>query len=244
MNDLSPEARTLVDICRSPGVLTRTDRDRIKRGVLLRVATVGTATASTGTAAAMSLASKITLMAVAATVVGGGASALWALRAPTAVPRVLAGDSSPSTHPVPAVPAPAAMPNAVVPHPPALSADPGRPDRAKKTIKRPAAVPAIPSASSAAAPLAFELKVLRQAQEDLRAGLPENAYQRLADFDRHHGSGVLAQERHALSAIALCQWRPGNEARIRAQEFLRDTPESPLANRVRLACEKPNSVAE
>ena len=243
MKDLSPEARTLVNAGRNPGVLTRADRDRIKRGVLLRVATVGTATASTGTAATVSLASKIAWVAVTGVVVGSVAVSPWVLRGPSAVPRVVPVHPSPKRNPAPAVPAPAATPEDVVTTPPALSADPGRPHSAKKTTtQRPAATGA--STSSAVASLNPELKVLRQAREDLRAGRPESAYRRLVEFGRHHGNSMLAQERHALSAIALCQWRPGNEAQMRAQEFLRDAPESPLANRVRLTCKKSNGVAK
>jgi len=89
-----------------------------------------------------------------------------------------------------------------------------------------------------------ELEVLRQAREDLRQGLAERAYQRLVDFDRRHGSGVLGQERQALSAIALCQWRPGPEAQARVAKFLRTAPESPLAERVRLACERASGVTK
>jgi len=81
-----------------------------------------------------------------------------------------------------------------------------------------------------------ELRVLRQARDDLRAGHPASAYRRLDEFDRQASAGVLAQERRALSAIALCQWQPGGQARARAAEFLRSAPESPLAIRVRSAC--------
>jgi hypothetical protein len=242
MKDLSPEARTIVAAGRNPGRFTRADRDRIKRGVMLRMATVGTATASTGTAAAKFVASKIALLAVAALVVGGAAVSAWVLRRPAAVPRVASVAASSSRNPTPAVPTPAATPEDVVTTPPALSADVRRPGGAKKTIERPTAASA--SASAAPAPLDSELRVLRQAREELRAGHPEHAYRHLVDFDRHHGSVMLAQERHALMAIALCRWRPGNEARMRAQGFLREAPESPLANRVRLACEKSNGVTK
>ena len=81
-----------------------------------------------------------------------------------------------------------------------------------------------------------ELRALREARDDLRAGRPASAYRRLDAFDRHGGGGMLAQERSALSAIALCQWQPGPQARARAAEFLRSSPESPLAIRVRSAC--------
>jgi hypothetical protein len=48
---------------------------------------------------------------------------------------------------------------------------------------------------------------------------------------------MLAQERRALSAIALCEWKPGPEAQTHAADFLRTSPESPLAKRVRSACD-------
>jgi hypothetical protein len=240
MNDLSPAARSILETSRHAEVLTRADRDRIKRGVLLRLATLGAATAPTGTAAGMSLASKITLVALAATVLGGGAVSLWTLRGRTATPSVVARDSSSPRNPAAAVPPPATTPQGVVAAAPSPSTDPGRSEDVKQTSKRPMATGASVSGSvstAVIAPLDPELRVLKQAREDLRAGLPENAYRRLVDYDRSHGKGGLAQERQALSAIALCQWRPGPEAQARAAAFLRDAPESPLADRVRSACD-------
>ncbi|HVY37332.1 MAG TPA: hypothetical protein VHM31_05335 [Polyangia bacterium] len=99
-----------------------------------------------------------------------------------------------------------------------------------------------PQPSTAAAPRVVppdpepELRVVRQARDDLRAGRPATAYRRLEEFDRQRGPGMLTEERQALSAIALCQWQPGGQARARAAEFLRSSPESPLAIRVRSAC--------
>ncbi|HVT10244.1 MAG TPA: hypothetical protein VHO67_22445 [Polyangia bacterium] len=81
-----------------------------------------------------------------------------------------------------------------------------------------------------------ELRVVRQARDDLRAGRPASAYRRLEEFDGQRGAGMLGEERRALSAIALCQWQPGPQARARAAAFLRSSPESPLAIRVRSAC--------
>ncbi len=82
---------------------------------------------------------------------------------------------------------------------------------------------------------------MREAREELRAGRPESAYRRLDEYGRQHSGGMLAQERKALLAIALCQWQPGPEAQTRASEFLRNSPESPLASRVRSACERAKS---
>lgn len=98
------------------------------------------------------------------------------------------------------------------------------------------ALPDAPASPVSLADLEPELRVLREARDDLRAGLAETAYRRLDLYQRQHGNGALGQERHALSAIALCRWRPGPDAQAQATEFLRGSPESPLANRVRSAC--------
>ena len=80
--------------------------------------------------------------------------------------------------------------------------------------------------------------MLRQAQEDLRAGLPAQALRRLAEYDRRFVKGTLDEERQAIEAIATCQIHPGPAAQARADRFLRRAPESPLAERVRVACRK------
>jgi len=113
----------------------------------------------------------------------------------------------------------------------------------KKASKRPTVAAANPSpAVVPAAPLdpEPELRVLREAREDLRADRSESAYRRLDDYGRQHSGGMLAQERRALSAIALCAWKPGPEAQAHAADFLRNSPESPLAKRVRSACDMIN----
>jgi hypothetical protein len=125
-----------------------------------------------------------------------------------------------------------------------LSANLGQSDGVRRTGKRSAATGVSATENNAVLPLDSELKVLRQAREDMRAGLPDSAYQRLIDYDRHYGKGPLWQERQALTAIALCQWRPGPEAQTRASDFLREAPQSPLADRVRSACKKSNAAAE
>jgi hypothetical protein len=243
MTDLSPEARDLLETSRDAAELTRAERERIKRGVLVQVATLGAATATAGTAAAMSLASKITLVAVSAAVLGGGAVTLWAARERAATSPVVAQDSRSPRKAAAALPPPNLPQGEVTVASP--SANPNSSEGGKKPSKR-SSVTAAPTTGSAAtaaiAPLDPELEVLRQAREDLRQGLAESAYRRLVDFDQSHGGSVLGQERQALSAIALCQWRPGPEAQALVAEFLRNTPESPLAERVRLACARAKAV--
>jgi len=123
-----------------------------------------------------------------------------------------------------------------------LPVDKGGGEHVKTIGKRPA-VMAAANPAPAATPVAAsdpepELRVLREAREDLRAGRAESAYRRLDEYGRRHSAGMLTQERKALLAIALCHWQPGPEAQTRAAEFLRISPDSPLAKRVRSACEK------
>jgi hypothetical protein len=142
-------------------------------------------------------------------------------------------------------PAPVAMPERAIPPAGVVPIDKGGTEHAKKIGKRPA-VMAAANPGPAASPVAAadpepELRVLRDAREDLRAGRPESAYRRLEEYGRQHSAGMLTQERSALSVIALCNWQPGPEAQARAAEFLRISPDSPLARRVRSACEKAKS---
>jgi len=249
MNHLSPAAQAMVEAHRRGEPLSRAARDRIKRGVLLRVATIGAATVTTGTALGLSLVSKIAVLGLAVALVGGGASYFVALRGRAPTHGVLAQRWSPPMQPnVSPSPPTAAQQDSLGPAE-SQTMEPGRLDGAKKAGKRHVAASGSASGSASARPLAPpdpgpELRVLRQAREDLRAGHPESAYQRLDGYDRQHGEGVLTQERQALLAIALCEWRPGREARARAMEFLRNSPESPLADRVRSACQKSTGAAQ
>jgi hypothetical protein len=218
----------------------------MKQKLMLRVATLGAGTAATGTALGMSLASKIALVALVVTAVAGaGSFSLWVLRghAPTDV--VSPTQSSLPMAPAKVEPASGARekgaiaPVDVVPMDKGGSAmDKGGSEHAKKVGKRPAVMTANSSPAAAAFDPEPELRVLREAREDLRAGRSESAYRRLEEFGRLHSVGMLTQERKALSAMALCHWQPGPEAQARAAEFLRTSPDSPLAKRVRSACDK------
>jgi len=261
MNELSPAARAMVDAHRNSKILTRAEQDRLKQGVLVRVAALGAAGATAGTAVGMSLAAKLGWATLAIAIVG--AASAWVLRGHTANPSSMAAYSSLPT-PLDAVApqasgidrpssltdlvaSPQTTPQSSVAPVNSQPIDAARVDVAKRTVKHPTIVntPEAVSASAAvAAPLSPEpeLQLLRQAREDLQRGQPEIAFRRLSDYDREHGQGVLTQERQALKAIALCRWRPGSDAQARAAHFLRSAPESPLANRVRSACEATTSV--
>jgi hypothetical protein len=252
MNELSPGARELVESHRRSRELPRADRDRMKRRLMLRVATLGATTAATGTAAGMSLASKIALLALGVTAVAGvGTLSLWALRgrapadvaSPTQASLPMSRPMSPPMSPPMArelvEPASVALSEGAVDPADGVPIDNSPSEHAKRRSKRAAVAAVKPDvAASPAAPSdpEPELRVLREAREDLRAGRNESAYRRLDEYGRQHHGGMLTQERNALSAIALCHWQPGAEAQARASEFLRISPNSPLAERVRLAC--------
>lgn len=249
MNDLGPEARSMLAAARGAEAITREDRARIKRGVLLRVAVLGAASTTTAGAAAMSVATKITLTVLTVAALGGGAISLraWKGRAPDP-PAVARTHSTPRKLAAVAPKAPA-----VVAEPPAIAPEPevkleAQPEIQRREVIRgvsrrpeisgtPAAEIA-PVPAPGLAPLDPELTVLRQAQEDLRAGLPAQALRRLTDYDRRFGKGALEEERRAIAAIAFCQVDPGPAAKAQAERFLQTAPESPLAERVRTACQK------
>ncbi len=246
MNDLSPKARELVESHRRGRVLPHADRDRMKQKLMLRVATLGVGTAATGTAVGMSLAAKIALMALGVTAVAGaGTFSLWALRGRAPAEVVSPTRSSLPMAPENVEPAPVATSEGAIAPADVAPIDKGGSEHAKKSGKRPG-VMAAANPGPAATPVAAsdpepELRVLRDAREDLRAGRPESAYRRLEEYGRQHSVGMLTQERNALSVIALCHWQPGPEAQARASEFLRISPDSPLAQRVRSACENAKS---
>lgn len=248
MNDLGPDARSMLAAARGAEPLTREDRARLKRGVLLRVAVLGAASTTTAGAAAMSVATKVTLTVLTVAALGGGSATLWAWKARTADPPAAARAHSKPPKPVAMAreaPAVVAEPRALLPEPAVkLEVQPEiqRRDVIRGVARRPE-IPVAPAAEIAPAvpalePLSPELTVLRQAQADLRAGLPASALRRLADYDRRFGRGALEEERRAVAAIARCQVDPGPAAESQAARFLRSAPESPLAERVRSACQK------
>ena len=187
----------------------------------------GPATTAAPTVAAPATA-PVRALAASPAVVAAPASA--SARTPASAPRVAvaAPASAPARRP-------AATPE-VVAAPASSTAIDSRHRDPGKTINEPPENPAPATTPVVPPDPEPELRALREARDDLRAGRPASAYRRLDDFARQRGGGMLAQERSALSAIALCQWQPGPQAQARAAEFLRSSPESPLAIRVRSAC--------
>jgi len=103
---------------------------------------------------------------------------------------------------------------------------------------------AVPPPEPPAAPapvshhLAEELRLMRAASAALTENEPAKALRILNDHARRFPDGALAEERRALRAIGLCK-QHAPEARRELEAFLRSDPQSPLAARVRDACELP-----
>jgi hypothetical protein len=200
----------------------------------------------------MSLATKVTVAALTVAVLGGGSVSLLVRKDRAAPPVSVASARAPSRtlHAAPNRPVAAPEAPAVVEDP---RPKPVLPEVRRREVVRPEVRPTDPVSvpvtkiTPAPAPalnsLDPELTVLRQAQEDLRAGLPAQALRRLAEYDRRFGKGALDQERRAIEAIALCQAHPGPAAQAQAERFLRAAPESPLAERVRSACKRSDEIS-
>jgi hypothetical protein len=91
-------------------------------------------------------------------------------------------------------------------------------------------------ALSAADSLAEETALLRLAQASLSGGEPRSALSTLREHKQRFPDGVLAQERRALSVVALCDDGQVERGRQEARAFLAKHPGSALRERVAAAC--------
>ncbi|HET9955866.1 MAG TPA: tetratricopeptide repeat protein [Polyangiaceae bacterium] len=92
---------------------------------------------------------------------------------------------------------------------------------------------------SAGSDLSEEARALAEAQRALSRGAPRVALSLLAEQSQAFPTGALREERAAARIFALCASGDAARARSEAARFLRNSPHSPLAARVRAACAKP-----
>jgi hypothetical protein len=186
------------------------------------------------------------LLGVAA--LGGLGVALWAgvpdpqLAAPQrATPRLassLARGPARFDAPVQPAPAPATPPSAAPELAPAVPAAP----EALPTEVRTSSAPRSTGRVKAAPPppadtLGAELALLGRAHAALRAGRFQEALTLSEEHRSRFPAGVMQEERLGVVALAECGLSPTRQAA--AQAFLRQAAGSPLAARVRKACELP-----
>jgi len=227
MNDLGPEARSILEAARGAEAPTRADRQRIKHAVLLRVATLGAVSTTAGGAVAMSLAAKVTVAALTVAVLGGGSVTLLVRKERAAQPPVASARvASRTAHVSPSRPVAVPEAPAVVEEP---SAKPVLPEVRRREVARPEVRPAEPVSAPVTevtpAPVPAlnsldpELTVLRQAQEDLRAGLPAQALRRLSEYDRRFGKGALERNAKPSRPSPCARFTPAPWPRPRPRIF-------------------------
>jgi hypothetical protein len=262
--ELPPELKTLFERARSDEDPTNADRLAVGRALAARlgfpVAAGAGAALSARTAAGSALsAASMTASGIAGKTGVAGAAALWLVVGAVVGTGVsMATVLTTASRPPPAVSAPPAISpprparesrNSPPPLPPApLGArsntaieqlDPGKPQPPSSKPGRPeTAVPenAPPRVTSSA--LQDETRALAAVQQALRDGQPENALELLEAQERAFPNGSLEAERAAARVLALCAGHRVIAARAAAAEFLRNHPESPIADRVRQSCAK------
>jgi hypothetical protein len=177
--------------------------------------------------------------------------AVAAPRATPELPAAVEHEPQPSAQPQPARVAVRAKPR-----PPAAESTPAAaataPQSAPTTAATPAAATAAASTGSTAsqpqasqiapgsASARAELRVIQRATLALKRGELHAAQSALREHERLFPHGVLVEERVALRALATCRDGRGVEGRADAARFLARYPDSPLAERVRSACQGPD----
>ncbi len=108
------------------------------------------------------------------------------------------------------------------------------PNASSSPATRPTVVSSAPSVVAAPEedPLLAEARAVRAARDLLRSGDGEGALRDLRAAAKRFPNGTMVEEREALMIEALAKTGRGDEARERAQTFLRTRPSSPLAPRV------------
>lgn len=246
MSKLSPDARNLIEAARAgEGALARlrsAARARVRARVLARAGAgvaIASATAlgSSSTAAKTALAAGVLFKCAAAV---GVASVVALVAVGTGlVPRPFAdGGSRPQTRgatlsstPVTRAPAPPVTTAAPVQPAPEYVVEPVIVTANPRPVPRAPAPPATPAPASS---LEVETALLARAQAELRAGHPDRALATLDDAELK--GGVLREEQRAGRVLALCAAGRTSEARAEAARFLAESPQSPMAERVRSSC--------
>jgi hypothetical protein len=85
-------------------------------------------------------------------------------------------------------------------------------------------------------PLTAELVLIQSARQSLKAGNPSAALSALSAHATQFPAGVMTEERRALQALALCAVGDPR-GKQQADQFLKETPDSPLAAHLRDGCQ-------
>jgi TolA-binding protein len=246
MERLNGDLQSLVEAERGEAEPTAQELEDVRRALLGRVgaaALAGAAAstlaksaagagagAATGVAAASAGVGLSVKFGVTALVLGGLAAFAvpeWTSPAPPSKPSVV--------EPAPAPPATATAPSVIAPVRSSPEEPPITPADERVVRAKPQVAPA-PSADRNAPPLAEEVRLLKDAQQAVKAGRPAVAIAALAEHQRRFPHGQLALERSAVRINALCALGQIAEARRAAAAFLEHHASSGLAEQVRASC--------
>jgi hypothetical protein len=238
MSELGPEAREILRRGRDEDGPTSADRARLKRALMASIAASAAAAAGeqaaeaaaaakTGTAISLGAAWKGFVVLVVAGAVGAGIATQ-----PAPQVRKPAAAAFPTSAKDPA-------PVAIVPPNPEPS--PSASSRTETDTPR-RALPKTTASAAASSPepddtLLAETRRLREAHGALQGGDAERALA-LLDAETADAEGQkLHEERAAARVFSLCKLGRVAEANEEARRFLEASPRSPLADRVRKACQ-------
>jgi hypothetical protein len=247
LSRLTPEAEQLVRAGRSVLRPSDADRERVLEGLLPRVGESpgteqGMAELSRAPAAARLTLVKISSVLFGLGIAGGGL--FLALRSePPANPGAAVSVAVPPANTA------AAAPEQLALFPPEEVAAPapeplGSPVSQRRGVARESAASKPRAQSARRVPtrprsedsLAREVALLSRAGVELHAARPAAALEALDEHERQFPKGVLAQERAAARARALCALGRMQEAQAELERLTRAAPGSPHAARAAQAC--------
>ncbi|MBN1609363.1 MAG: hypothetical protein JW940_22220 [Polyangiaceae bacterium] len=241
---LNDDGRRIMDAAREAYGPSQADRTRIGEALALKLAAATTATAAAHSAAAarplaMKLIAVCGKLAIVGALAGGLAAAGYSYWGASGSPAV-----SPSA---PGVSSRSAPRTGVAPHvvsemrgTPAefasVANEPAAPAQASATRTSQRLSRADPAQPSQGPDVEGEVALLGAAQKALASGQPKRALALLEQHQRRFPSAALTQERNAVRIMALCKLGQTARARREAAAFGRQSPESPLTERVRAVC--------
>jgi len=225
MNNLSPSAQQLVRAGAKAVRPSEADRARLFEAMRARLGDatmLGAAGASVLPSATRATWIKVSALTVGLGLfVGGMVVALRPAQHPSVAPAADLTNMSEPVAPAAEVSEPASAPAAV--------ADPASP--------RVASVGSLASATHRSPDrLAQEVALLSRATSALRSGRPTEALNALNEHQSQFPKGVLAEERRAARAQALCALGRRTEAEAELARLAQTAPQSPQAARAREAC--------
>lgn len=232
MQDMNPEARSLIGLARQARTPTAEDKARVRAAIGLGVAAaavptgIAVATAKAGGVAGLVGGFRAVLSAalVASVSVGGGVY-YWRTMRPAAPRPVEVAAPLATARPI----APFVTPEPGLSTPLPETAAPSR-------VGRPPAEARSAPSSAPLDPLLAEVTLLRKAQRAWQGGKPQVALDLAQRHAQAYPHSQLAVERDAVRVFALCALGRTAEAQSLASELFARAPDSPLRTSLEESC--------